>query len=292
MNNKIKHVDKKLDSYLDELNQNLQSENARNVYSQGRIVLEYILNILGKKKRIKRIPLFGRTLSINNCLEDNDIKESLKSIGVNIKDCEILKNTGNNADHPNFDSEIDELPYDVNDIKTYINLLLSIVDKIGKECYGSNIEIKDFCTIIFTTLEMQSMSADIEDDDIDYDSLDADLLDDPVQRLPVCFCLDLSGSMRKYNKFESLKEAVETFSKLIMNDSKAKDSAEVAVIGFNNEFKIIRDFSRVNDVITLSNVTPKNQTLISGAINKALELLDKRKKNIFRLELNTINLGW
>lgn len=282
MDSKIKCVDRKLDSYLDELNQNLQNQDARGVYSQGRIILEYILNNLGKKKKVRIIPHFGRLLSINDCLEDDDIKECLKSIGVSLDDCLLIKKEDNYSEYSNFDFNIEELSYNVNEIKEYIDLLFSIMDKICKECYGFNIDIKNNCSTIFMTLEMQSMSFNVEDDDIDYESLDEDLLDDPVQRLPICFCLDLSGSMRKLNKFGLLKEAVETFSKLIMSDPKAKESAEVAVICFNNEFKVIREFSRVDDVITLGDVAPMNQTLISGAVNKALELLNARKKEYFK----------
>lgn len=282
MDKKIRHIDKKLDNYLDELHQAIQAENARALYGDGRILLEYLLNNLGRKNKLKSFGFFGRGLTIFKCLEDKELTDILVFNGIKISDCEMIKNAGNDADHPNFESETDELPYNLNEIKTYISLLLTVCDKIAKTIYGLEIDLNNSCSSFSTLLEMQSLTLNVDDDDIDYDSLDEDLLDDPVQRLPICFCLDLSGSMRKYNKFEYLKEALKIFSESILSDAKARDSAEVAVIAFNDECKVIRDFSRLKETITISDVVPKNQTLISNAINKALQLLDSRKKEYFQ----------
>lgn len=266
MSKDIQHKDRKLHAYLEEILSAIRESDAQWVYSRGSDILERLLNNLGRKNKIFE-SFLGKDLKINECLENKELSAILVSCNISIDDCKLIDNKANS-----FDSL-----YDINQIRTYISLLSSIGDKIAKAIYGPETDLIDSFSPILTLLDMQSFTSSI-DDDIDYDSLDEGLLDDPVQRLPICFCLDLSGSMRKFNKFERLKEALRIFNEAILHDPKAKDAAEVAVITFNDKCNVMRDFSRLSEPITLSDIVPSNGTMISSAINKALELLDNRKK--------------
>lgn len=99
---------------------------------------------------------------------------------------------------------------------------------------------------------------------------------DAFPRLPICICLDLSGSMRG-EKFIKMKEGIADFCNAILNDPKAKRSAEIAVITFNSECTVYRKFARLTEAIHLDGVTPRTGTIFSPAINTALDILEQRK---------------
>lgn len=132
-----------------------------------------------------------------------------------------------------------------------------------------------------------------------------DLLENPDAHVPVCLCLDTSGSMmttvggmptgettvidgRRYNiveggrtRLETLQTGIQLFYDAIYEDENARYAAEISIVTFDDTARILTDFSRVeyNDVREQVPVlTTNNLTSLGAGVNLALDCLEKRKK--------------
>lgn len=109
-----------------------------------------------------------------------------------------------------------------------------------------------------------------------------DLFDNPCQRLPVCLCLDISGSMKNNGKIEQLNRGVELFYKAIQQDEITANSAEISIVTFGElppAAKCVRDFSRVDIQQTPPTLVASGYTPLGEGVNLALDLLQKRKES-------------
>ena len=130
------------------------------------------------------------------------------------------------------------------------------------------------------------------------------LVDNPTTRVPICLCLDISGSMKriiggKYKKtgktikrdgkewdlaeggitlMSKLKEGYEAFCSAIKNDPIARYSADVAVIVFGDTAKILQNFKTLDDTQVSLNLKPSGETAMAEAVNMALDMLENRKE--------------
>ncbi len=96
------------------------------------------------------------------------------------------------------------------------------------------------------------------------------------KRLPICFCLDASGSMEG-ERMDSLNEAIQTFVSIMKNDSNAS-SADVAVVTFGGYVDIDKPFSSLSKQdIPIIESRSHSLTPMGGGINAALDLLELRK---------------
>ena len=110
-----------------------------------------------------------------------------------------------------------------------------------------------------------------------------DLFDNPCQRLPVCLCLDISGSMgQNTGKVEQLNQGVELFYKSVQEDEITANSAEIAVVTFGGMppvAKCVRDFSRVDIQKAPPALKADGYTPLGEGVTLALDLLEKRKES-------------
>ena len=109
-----------------------------------------------------------------------------------------------------------------------------------------------------------------------------DLFDNPCQRLPVCLCLDISGSMGNNGKIDQLNRGVALFYKSIQDDEITTNSAEISVVTFGEYppvAKCVRDFARVDIQQTPPVLTASGYTPLGEGVNLALDLLEKRKES-------------
>ena len=104
---------------------------------------------------------------------------------------------------------------------------------------------------------------------------DDDLLISTETRVPVCLCLDTSGSM--YDCIGELNEAVEVFYQAIKEDDKARNAADVAIVTFDSNINVAEEFSDVESK-QKPRFTAQGGTDMAGGIKKAFELLDARKE--------------
>ena len=104
------------------------------------------------------------------------------------------------------------------------------------------------------------------------------LADNPQRRVPICLCLDTSGSMRGKPIYE-LNEGIKTFLETIRHDDVARDAADICLITFGGDrAEKIADFAGVDYHRQLPTLNANGYTPIGGAINMALDSLEKRKR--------------
>ncbi|MDC9727610.1 MAG: VWA domain-containing protein [Candidatus Thioglobus sp.] len=99
---------------------------------------------------------------------------------------------------------------------------------------------------------------------------------DSSARIPICLILDTSGSMHGRG-IEELNKGVRLFFDFIKKDTTAKNQAEIALITFGPEVKVVFDFSGVSDSIPPT-LYADGGTPMTEAVDKALHLIDKKIK--------------
>jgi len=127
-----------------------------------------------------------------------------------------------------------------------------------------------------------------------------DLVSNPTTRLPVCLCLDVSGSMGRTeggtptgrqefidgemwniveggtSAIEELTKGVEYFYEAIKSDEIARYSVELSIVVFHDKAKTILDFANI-DRQEIPSLTAKGDTAMAEGVNLALDSLEKRK---------------
>ncbi len=102
-----------------------------------------------------------------------------------------------------------------------------------------------------------------------------DLIYNTSSRVPVCLCLDTSGSM--YDCIDELVEGVNAFYKAIREDEVASKACEIAVVTFNSSVNVIENFSTIDKKTDITSLRADGGTNMGEGVTKALELLEERK---------------
>lgn len=114
------------------------------------------------------------------------------------------------------------------------------------------------------------MSNNLEIDSNDFS------IDNPTPRTPVIICLDVSSSMAG-EPIDKLNKGLSLFYNSIYQNDDARFSAEICVVTFGDTAEVVSSFSLVTQRMEV-NLRASGQTLIGTAVNKALDLLEERKK--------------
>ena len=117
--------------------------------------------------------------------------------------------------------------------------------------------------------------------DITLKLMDADdlenLVNNPAARVPVCLCLDVSGSMEG-KPIQELNEGVRLFYESVAEDPDAVYSAEISVIAFNSKAECVSDFHTLVNCPDAPVLDAGGRTHMGEAVNLALDMLEKRKQ--------------
>ena len=108
-----------------------------------------------------------------------------------------------------------------------------------------------------------------------------DLITNPTPRVPVCLCLDTSGSMggsMGKSPIDELNEGVRAFIQSVLDDDTAKNSAEIAIVTFGGDIQVPMEFGSVTSVEAPS-LGACGGTPMGEAVEVALEKLAKRKSD-------------
>ena len=107
---------------------------------------------------------------------------------------------------------------------------------------------------------------------------DDDLVMNTASRLPVCLCLDVSGSMAKNDAIQMLNKGVAHFYDAIKKNEQATLSCEIAVVTFSTGAKCLEDFSTVDRKEPLR-LSASGGTDMTEGVELALKLLEDRKQD-------------
>ncbi len=132
-----------------------------------------------------------------------------------------------------------------------------------------------------------------------------ELVENPTARVPVCLCLDTSGSMntvedgdyvqtgetrvidgKTYNivsgdcitRIDELKKGIDLFINSIREDEVAVYSAEICIVTFDSRAKCVLEFSSVDNIEETPSLECKGDTALGEGVNLALDLLEERKQ--------------
>lgn len=130
-----------------------------------------------------------------------------------------------------------------------------------------------------------------------------DLENNPTPRVPICLCLDTSGSMsavegdcvptgetvfrdgRTWNvvtggtsRISELQKGIEVFYDAIRKDEIAVYSAEICIVTFDSKATKVMDFANVGRQGDVPDLIASGDTAMGEGINLALDLLERRKK--------------
>lgn len=98
-------------------------------------------------------------------------------------------------------------------------------------------------------------------------------------RVPVCLCLDVSGSMQGH-PINELNAGVRLFYDAVRNDERTVSAVDIAIVTFggNSEAKCVQDFSQLWEVSTPPTLTASGLTPMGEGVMLALDMLEARKE--------------
>lgn len=305
-----KDNDIQLYNYFDELKKAINESKTSEFYFSACDIIKYVIETgalhAGIKLDKKGFWFLKKALNLSDYLTNNEVKKYLNVIGVNVYSCNSIKDASDKAaKNGNQVFNVDEI---YNNTVFLIDLIVKIYTDIYAETSPKKEDFSDVISLIEKKRTVALQNAKKEKDNpkvanegetkvivqpakkvyteikpkMDDGYISAEEQLDATPRLPVCICLDMSGSM-KGAKFEKMKEGLKMFCDAILDDPKAKRSAEISIITFNNEFNMYRKFGRLDKPVLLSNVKPGLGTKVSPAINCALDMLEQRKEEYRRL---------
>jgi uncharacterized protein YegL len=105
-----------------------------------------------------------------------------------------------------------------------------------------------------------------------------DLVDNPTVRVPVCLCLDVSGSMVG-EPIRELTEGIRLFYDAIREDEVALYAAEICIVAFGGDQATkIEDFSNIERQSGVPELAAYGATPMGEGVNTSLDLLERRKQ--------------
>lgn len=130
-----------------------------------------------------------------------------------------------------------------------------------------------------------------------------DLVDNPIPRVPVCLCLDISGSMGRAKGgnptgrtvfkdgqewrvvtggtccIDEMQKGIKQFYNDIREDEIARYSAEISIVTFNDKAECVMDYASIDSQGPLPQLKAEGNTDIGEGVNLALDMLEKRKND-------------
>ncbi len=98
------------------------------------------------------------------------------------------------------------------------------------------------------------------------------------RRLPICFCLDTSGSMLG-NPIKQLNMGLSNFIASIKANDDTRSATDIAIITFGSKVEIVMPFGKIGKDSSLPEISASTTlTPIGEGILTALELLNARKE--------------
>ncbi len=113
---------------------------------------------------------------------------------------------------------------------------------------------------------------------------DDDLILNTSSRVPVCLCIDTSGSMNQkdetnVSRINRVKAGIKRLYQDMEENDMTRYSAEIAIVGFSTTPYVVQDFKTIDMLETRDvKLETHNKGDLGKGVLKALELLQKRKE--------------
>lgn len=105
-----------------------------------------------------------------------------------------------------------------------------------------------------------------------------ELTSNPQARVPVCLCLDVSGSMEG-EPLKELNQGLTQFFSEVLQHKRARYSADIGIITFGSSVQQIVKFGSVEGQ-TVPRLTASGTTPMGEAVERALDALEARKRRL------------
>lgn len=126
----------------------------------------------------------------------------------------------------------------------------------------------------------ESLLGDVPAEEVDLmpedELLDLEFADNPEPRCPVLIIADCSGSMSG-RPVDAMNQGVDDLYQAIIDDEIARNRVEVALLSFNTETRVERDFSTVSER-TRTAMRAGGGTNMHVAIQQGCDILEARKE--------------
>ena len=99
----------------------------------------------------------------------------------------------------------------------------------------------------------------------------------PGQRLPVLLVLDTSSSMEYSGRIQAMRRGLAKLHEMLNSDDVARVTAEIAVLTFDSEIKLVHDFA-LPPAFAVPEFVGRGQTFMGRAIIEGLDIIEQRKK--------------
>lgn len=104
----------------------------------------------------------------------------------------------------------------------------------------------------------------------------SDLANNTIQT-PCMLMADVSGSMSGKPMLE-LCDSIQTFIEVCADDDYIQTSAEISIVTFSDDYKVIHDYSYVDDIYFENNLQPEAMTYMAKAMDYAMDSLSDKIK--------------
>ena len=113
---------------------------------------------------------------------------------------------------------------------------------------------------------------------------DDDLIMNTATRIPICLCIDTSGSMSRKDdgdksRIERVQDGIALFNKEIREDEMTALSAEVSIVAFSDDAEIVQDFKTVDNISRKPTLKPHKGGDLGKGVLLALDILEQRKRS-------------
>jgi uncharacterized protein YegL len=109
-----------------------------------------------------------------------------------------------------------------------------------------------------------------------YVGEDDELVSNSSARIPVCLCVDVSGSMDG-EPIEELQNGIQAFYDAVKGNDQAKNACEICIVAFSNGASVIEDYSSVDKKESI-HLSAEGGTDMGEGVELALKKLDERKQ--------------
>ena len=103
-----------------------------------------------------------------------------------------------------------------------------------------------------------------------------EFVDNPEPRCPCVLLLDVSGSMHG-QRIQALNDAIASFKEEVTADSLTALRAEIAIVAFNHEVKVVQEFVTAGE-FEPTILTAGGGTRMAAAINTGIDMIEERKR--------------